>query len=152
MMSEHQVIIIKEAQHLSRTIENLVDYVENFQPTTVLVICYKYKKLDARKKLSKSIKKAGVLYESKKLYDNQVVTWITKVLKGKSYKIDPKAAVMLVDFLGNNLSKIANELNKLTIVLPKNSLITPINIEENIGIVKILIRLNSIRQLVINSL
>ncbi|MCF6349621.1 MAG: DNA polymerase III subunit delta [Flavobacteriaceae bacterium] len=136
MMAERQVIIIKEAQDLSRTIENLVSYVENVQPTTVLVICYKYKKLDARRKLSKAIKKNGVLFESKKLYENQVVDWIKKVLIGKKYKIEPKAAVMLVDFLGNGLSKIANELDKLTIILPKEHLITPKDIEENIGISK----------------
>ncbi len=136
MMAERQVIIVKEAQELSRTIEKLVSYVENVQPTTVLVICYKYKKLDARKKLAKAIKKVGVLFESKKLYENQVATWITKYLKNKKYQIDPKAAVMLVDFLGNNLGKVANELNKLTIILPKDTLITPANIEENIGISK----------------
>lgn len=136
MMAKYQVIIVKEAQHLSRSIEKLVDYATNFQPTTVLVICYKYKKLDARKKLSKAIKKIGVLFESKKLYENQVADWIKKILLGKSYKIDPKAAVMLVDFLGNDLSKIANELDKLTIVLPKDHLILPQDIEENIGISK----------------
>lgn len=136
MMAERQVIIVKEAQDLSRTIENLVTYAENVQPTTVLVICYKYKKLDARRKLSKAVKKVGVLFESKKLYENQVADWIKKVLTGKKYKIDPKAAVMLVDFLGNDLGKIANELDKLTIVLPKEHLITPNDIEENIGISK----------------
>ena len=70
MMSERQVIIVKEAQDLSRTIENLVSYVENPQPTTVLVFCYKYKSLDKRKKLSKTVAKYGVLFESKKLYEN----------------------------------------------------------------------------------
>jgi len=136
MMAERQVIIVKEAQDLSRTIEKLVSYVENVQPTTVLVVCYKYKKLDARKKLSKAIKKVGVLFESKKMYENQVATWISKYLKSKNYQIDPKAAVMLVDFLGNDLSKVANELDKLAIVLPKDTLITPAHIEENIGISK----------------
>jgi DNA polymerase-3 subunit delta len=137
MMAERQVIIVKEAQDLSRTIENLVSYVENPQPTTVLVICYKYKKLDARKKLAKTIKKMNfVLYESKKLYENQVADWIRKVLTGKKYQIEPKATAMLVDFLGNDLSKIANELDKLALILPKESLITPADIEENIGISK----------------
>jgi len=72
MMAERQVVIVKEAQDLSRTIEQLLPYVENPQPSTVLVICYKYKKLDARKKLSKAVQKHGVLFESRKLYDNQI--------------------------------------------------------------------------------
>jgi len=137
MMAEKQVIIVKEAQDLSRTIENLSTYVENPQSTTVLVICYKYKKLDARKKLAKLIKKKGyVLFESKKLYENQVSDWIRKVLAGKKYNIEPKAIQMLVEFLGTDLSKIANELDKLTIVLPKESVISPDDIERNIGISK----------------
>ena len=82
MMAERQVIIVKEAQDLSRTIENLVGYVENPQPTTVLVFCYKYKTLDKRKKLSKAIGKKGILFESKKLYENQVPDWIRRVLAG----------------------------------------------------------------------
>ena len=136
MMAERQVVIVKEAQELSRTIENLVSYVENPQPTTVLVICYKYKTLDKRKKLSKVIGKSGLLFESKKLYENQVGEWIRRVLSGKGYQVEPKAALMLVEFLGTDLSKISNELNKLMIVLPKDSLISPIHIEENIGISK----------------
>jgi len=136
MMAERQVVIVKEAQELSRTIENLVSYVENPQPTTVLVICYKYKTLDKRKKLSKIIGKKGLLFESKKLYENQVGEWIRRVLSGKGYQVEPKAALMLVEFLGTDLSKISNELNKLMIVLPKDSLISPIHIEENIGISK----------------
>ncbi len=136
MMAEKQVIIVKEAQHLSRNIEELVSYVSNVQPTTVLVICYKYKKLDGRRKLVGLIKKNGVLFESKKLYDNKVADWIKTELAQKKYKIDPIAAEMLVNFLGNNLSKIAKELEKLSIVLPKETLITPTDIEVNIGISK----------------
>ena len=136
MMAERQVVIVREAQDLSRTIENLVSYIENPQPTTVLVICYKYKTLDKRKKLSKIIVKNGVLFESKKLYENQVGEWIRRVLSGKGYQIEPKAALMLVEFLGTDLSKISNELDKLMIVLPKESLISPTHIEENIGVSK----------------
>jgi len=136
MMAERQVVIVKEAQDLSRTIENLVSYAENPQPSTVLVICYKYKTLDKRKKLSKTIGKHGVLLESKKLYENQVGDWIRRVLSGKSYTIEPKATLMLVEFLGTSLSKINNELEKLLLILPEGSLITAAHIEENIGISK----------------
>ncbi len=136
MMAERQVLIIKEAQDLSRTIEKLVTYAENPQPTTVLVVNYKYKKIDKRKALYKTIKKIGVVYESKKLYENQVGEWIRRVLSPKDYSITPKAAQMLVEFLGTDLSKINNELEKLQIILPKGSQITPEIIEENIGISK----------------
>lgn len=136
MMAERQVLIIKEAQDLSRTIEKLVDYASNPQLTTVLVVNYKYKKIDKRKALYKTIKKIGVVYESKKLYENQVGEWIRRVLSPKDYSITPKAAQMLVEFLGTDLSKINNELEKLQIILPKGSQITPELIEENIGISK----------------
>jgi len=136
MMSEKQVIIVKEAQDLSRTIEKLVSYAENPQPTTVLVLCYKYKTLDKRKKLSKTIGKIGVLFESKKLYENQVSEWILSNLEEKGYKIEPKAGHMLVEFLGSDLSKIDNELEKLTLILPKGSNISATHIEDNIGISK----------------
>lgn len=136
MMAERQVVIVKEAQDLSRNIEDLVNYVENPQPSTVLVICYKYKTLDKRKKLSKTVAKNGLLFESKKLYDNQIGEWIRRVLAGKNYKIEPKATVILGEFLGTDLSKISNELNKLMIILPKGATITASHIEENIGISK----------------
>ncbi|WP_179315143.1 DNA polymerase III subunit delta [Winogradskyella undariae] len=136
MMAERQVVIVKEAQDLSRTIEQLAKYAANPQPTTVLVFNYKYKKLDKRKALYKAIKKIGVVYESKKLYENQVSDWIRRTLAGKNYEISPKAAQMLVEFLGTDLSKIDNELNKLKIVLPEGTQITPEHIEENIGISK----------------
>jgi len=136
MMAEKQVIIVKEAQDLSRTIDQLEAYANQPQPTTILVICYKYKKLDKRKKIYKSIAKNGVIFESKKLYDNQVPDWIRKVLAGKKYTISPKASQMLVEFLGTDLGKINNELEKLQLVIPKGSEITPKHIEDNIGISK----------------
>ncbi|MEX0314276.1 MAG: DNA polymerase III subunit delta, partial [Allomuricauda sp.] len=136
MMAEHQVVIVKEAQHLSRTIENFVSYVENPQPSTVLVLCYKYKKLDKRKKLYKAIQKGGELFESKKLYENQVSEWIRRTLSGKKYKIAPKASMLLVEFLGTDLSKIGNELDKLTLIIPEGTEITPELIEQHIGISK----------------
>ena len=136
MMAEYQVLIVKEAQELSRTIENITSYVENPQETTVLVICYKYKKIDKRKKLYKSVQKHGVLFESKKLYDNQVADWIKKTLLGKQYQISTKASALLVEFLGADLSRINNELEKLFLVIPKETEITPEHIEKHIGISK----------------
>ncbi|OEY73466.1 DNA polymerase III subunit delta [Salegentibacter salarius] len=136
MMAERQVIIVKEAQDLSRSIEKLVDYAENPQPTTTLVFCYKYKSLDKRKKLSKVLKKSGILFESKRLYENQVADWIMKTLKARNYTISPKAAQMLVEFLGIDLGKIDNELNKLQLITPEGTQITPELIEQNIGISK----------------
>ena len=136
MMAERQVVIVKEAQDLTRTIDKLESYVENPMLSTVLVFCYKYKTLDKRKKMTKLIDKGGVVYESKKLYDNQVGDWIKRVLSGKNYSIEPKANAMLVEFLGTDLSKINNELEKLQIILTKGSTITPKHIEENIGFSK----------------
>ncbi|GAA0719718.1 DNA polymerase III subunit delta [Aquimarina litoralis] len=136
MMAERQVVIVKEAQDLSRTIEKLADYAENPQMTTVLVVCYKYKKIDKRKKLYKIVAKNGVIYESKKLYENQVADWIRRVLSGSKYTIDPKASQMLVEFLGTDLNKINNELEKLKLIIPKGQPITADQIEENIGISK----------------
>ena len=136
MMAERQVIIVKEAQDLSRTIENLVSYAENPQPSTVLVICYKYKKLDKRKKIYKAIEKNGLIFESKKIYDNQIPDWIRRVLAGKGYTISPKASQMLVEFLGNDLAKINNELEKLQLIVKPGEQISAQTIEKNIGISK----------------
>ncbi|WP_348812575.1 DNA polymerase III subunit delta [Flavobacterium maritimum] len=136
MMADRQVVIIKEAQELTRTIDKLESYAENPMPSTVLVFCYKYKTLDKRKKVTKLLAKNGLVYESKKLYENQVGDWIKRVLSGKKYSIEPKAASMLVEFLGTDLSKINNELEKLQIILPVGSTINPKHIEENIGFSK----------------
>lgn len=136
MMAERQVVIVKEAQHLSRTIENLVSYADQPQPSTILVLCYKYNKLDKRKKLYKSIKKSGVIFEGKKLYENQVGEWIKKSLHSRGYGITFKAANLLVEFLGTDLGKIDKELEKLCLVVPKGVEINPEAIESNIGISK----------------
>jgi DNA polymerase III subunit delta len=136
MMAERQVVIVKEAQDLAKTIDKLESYAENPMATTVLVFCYKYKTLDKRKKVTKLLDKNGLVVEFKKLYENQVGQWITRVLQGKGYTIEPKANAMLVEFLGNDLSKINNELQKLQIILPKGATITAKHIEENIGFSK----------------
>ena len=136
MMAERQVIIVKEAQDLSRTIENLYDYASQPLATTVLVLCYKYKKLDARKKLLKAIKANGVVLQSNKLYDNQIPDWINKVMLNRGRSIEAKAAQMLADFLGNDLSKINKELEKLASVVPKSQKIDAALIEEHVGISK----------------
>ena len=136
MMAERQVIIVKEAQDLVKTIDKFESYASDPVPTTVLVLCYKYKTLDKRKKVTKLFEKSGLIFESKKLYDNQVGQWITRVLQAKKYSIEPKASAMLVEFLGTNLEKINNELEKLQIILPVGSTISANHIEENIGFSK----------------
>ncbi len=136
MMAEKQVVIVKEAQELIKTIDKLESYLENPQLSTVLVFAYKYKTLDKRKKITKLLSKVGVVFESKKLYENQVGTWIAKILKSQGYGIEPKAAAMLVEFLGTDLSKINNELDKLKIVTAKGNTISAKDIEDNIGISK----------------
>ena len=138
MMAERQLIIIKEAQNLRASIEQLVPYVENPTASTVLVFCYKYEKLDARKKLLKTLKNRGcVVMETKKLYEYQVIgNFLPDVIKKKHLSIQPKAIQMLVDFLGDDLSRIENEVNKLALIVPANTEVTPDIIEENIGISK----------------
>lgn len=136
MMADRQVVIVKEAQNLGRELDKLVTYFSNPVESTLLVICYKYKKIDKRKKVAIAADKAGVLFESKKLYENQVGGFIENVMKSKGYAIDQKATYMLVEFLGTDLAKINNELQKLQLILPKGSPITAKEVEENIGISK----------------
>lgn len=137
MMSEFQVVIVKEAQDLSRQIEQLVSYIDNPQLSTILVINYKYKKIDKRKALYKALKKQNaVILETKKLYDNQVADWINDHVKTKGYSISMKASYLLVEFLGADQSKINNELDKLIGLTAVNETITPELIESYIGISK----------------
>jgi DNA polymerase-3 subunit delta len=136
MMAEHQVVIIKEAQNV-KNMEELSFYLQKPQPSTILVICHKHGVLDRRKKLAAEIEKVGVLFESKKVKDAQLPGWIASYLKRKSVEIEPKAAEMMAEFIGSDLSRMAGELEKLIITLPAGSQrITPLQIERNIGISK----------------
>jgi DNA polymerase-3 subunit delta len=135
MMSNYQVIIVREAQNIKK-IEDLEPYAKNPLNSTILVLNYKYKTIDKRKTFAKLIDQKGVLFEAKKIYDNQLPTWISGYLKAQQYTIAPQAAAMIAEYLGADLSKVANELDKLIISLPAGTQITPDLIEKNIGISK----------------
>ena len=135
MMGGYMVVIVKEAQDL-KDIEDFEKYLDVIPPTTILVFDYKYKKLDKRRALAKKIDKMGVLFESKKLYDNNIPGWIQNYLADKGYSITPKAMQMMADYLGTDLHKIRNELEKLIIVIPKSKKIDDDDVEKNIGISK----------------
>lgn len=157
MMSEYQVVIVKEAQNIkelnksagdddegessksdkkSNATAQFLAYVQSPQPTTILVFCYKYKTLDKRSALAKAIQKNAVYAEFSKLYDTQVPDWINNYVKEKKYSISPKASFLLSEFLGSDLSKIANEIDKLVINLQDGSEITAEAVQDNIGISK----------------
>jgi DNA polymerase-3 subunit delta len=135
MSGNYQLLIVKEAQDV-KDIEKLEPYLANLPKSTILVINYKYKKIDGRKSFAKQIDKKGVLFESKKLYDNNIPDWINKYLQQKNYTISPKASQIMADFLGTDLHKVRNELEKLMISLPPKSRITDDEVERNVGISK----------------
>ena len=136
MMSEHQVVVVKEAQNI-RNMEELSYYLHKPLLSTILVICHKHGVLDRRKKLAAEIEKTGVLFESKKVKDAQLPAFITSYMKRKGIDVEPKATAMLADFVGADLSRLTGELEKLIITLPKgHTRITPEQIEKNIGISK----------------
>ena len=158
MMSNYQVVVIKEAQEIRNLIPGGSDkdddeetpklknidtkktplelYIENPAPTTILVICYKYKKLDKRRAFYKALDKKCIVFESAKLYDNQIPVWINQYLRKRGYTLTPIAAQLLNDYLGNDLSRIVNELSKLVINIPAGTQINEEHIEQNIGISK----------------
>jgi DNA polymerase-3 subunit delta len=135
MMSEYQVVIVREAQEI-KNIEDLAAYVEKPLKSTILVICYKYKKLDGRKALSKLVDKTGVLFECKKIYDNQLPAWISTYVQGLGYRIDPKASALIADHVGSDVSRIVQEIGKLVINVKGGTIITDDHVEQNIGISK----------------
>lgn len=135
MMADKQVIIVKEAQTLKK-IEDLGPYAEKPMASTILVLNYKYKNLDKRTKLYKAISSNGIILSTKRLYENQVASWVEKYLRQQKYTIEPQACQIISDSLGNDLGKIANELNKLIIAVKETNHITPAHIEKNIGISK----------------
>lgn len=137
MMAEHQLVVVREAQ-LIKDIELLTTYVQKPLQSTILVICYKYKTLDRRKTLALAAEKNGVVFDSKKIPDYKLVRFITDFIHQRSYTIDMKAAQMLSDYLGNDLSRLSKELDKLSVIMSEKSLksVTPDLIEKNIGISK----------------
>ena len=136
MMSSHQVLIVKEAQTLKK-LDDLVIYLEKPLLSTILVFSYKYKALDKRTKLFKTLESHGVYFESTRVRDYQIPAWIERYLMVKGIKTDPSASALLTEYLGTDLHKIVNELDKLIITLPEGKpMITTALIEKNIGISK----------------
>ena len=133
MMSARQVVILREAQEM-KGLTDLSNYVENPMPTTIFVVCYKHKKFDMRTRMGKALAAKALVFESKKLYDNQLPDWISTYCKEQKRTIEPAAAALLAEYLGNDLAKVANELDKLALNLPLGSAITAAHVEELVGI------------------
>jgi DNA polymerase-3 subunit delta len=135
MFSERQVILLKEAQQM-RDIEKLEAYVENPLTSTVFVVAYKNKKVDGRTRFAKVIKEKGVLISTKKIYDNQLPEWTQELLQSKGLSITPKGLLLLVDHIGNDLTRIENEIEKISVNLGKRKSITEEDIENFVGVSK----------------
>lgn len=137
MMAQRQVVIVREAQNI-RDFDNLLPYIDHFQPATILLFAYKNKKADKRKGVFKKLGSSPhcVYFESNKLYDNKIPEWIISYCKEKGYKITPQAAGILSESLGTDLSRVANEIDKLTLLLPKGGEIGETLVEEHTGISK----------------
>ncbi len=133
MFAEHQLIVVREAQQL-RDLDKLQSYAEKPVPTTVLVLVYKYKKLPANRRLYKAIAQHGIVFESKKIRDYEVASWVQGHVSESGYKIQPAAAQLMEQYLGSDLSRIDGELRKLMINLEPGSTITPAHVERFIGI------------------
>lgn len=144
MMAEYQVVLVKEAQDMKwgrddddkKSINPLLSYLENPLPSTILIFCYKYGKFDKRKKTYKAIEKNGLIFESSPLYDSKIPAWIETFIAGKGYQVNQQASAMLAEYLGNDLSKIANELEKLMLNVAAGQAITLQHVQDNIGISK----------------
>lgn len=135
MMAERRVVVLKEAQDF-KGMEDLLAYFEAPSDQTIFVVNYKYKNYDSRKKSIKAAAKNGIVFKSEKVPEYKLPDWIEKYVKSQGFGITPKAIMLLAEFLGNDLSKIINELDKLAILVEKGTTINEIHIEENIGISK----------------
>ncbi len=138
MMAEHQLILLREAQEM-RGLQELAGYVSKPVPSTILVISHKHKKLNGNSSLAKALKgnkEQAVLFEAKKLYDNKVPGWVSNYLKAQKLEISPDAAALVGEYLGSDLSKVANELDKLALNLKGQQKITAQEVEAHIGISK----------------
>lgn len=135
MMAPYRVVIVKEAQEM-RSLNNLQSYIENPSEQSILVLNYKYKKLDKRTGFAKALKKKAVLLETKKIYDNQLPGYIDQIVKANGLKIDARANNLLAEYIGTDLSKINNEIEKLNLRLEKGETINSQHIEDYVGISK----------------
>lgn len=135
MMAERRLVVLREAQDM-KGIEDLEPYFDNVTSSTVFVICHKYKNVDSRKNVFKKAAKAGTTYKSVKIPDYKLADWIIMQVRASGYGITEKAAVLLTEFLGNDLARITNELDKLYLLVEKGTTINDVHIEENIGISK----------------
>jgi DNA polymerase-3 subunit delta len=135
MFAERQVVILKEAQQM-KDVEKLEPYMENPLSSTILVVSYKDKKLDARKKFTKYVKENGVVITTKKLYDRDVPAWTQDLVHARGLTITPKGLALLADHIGNDLSRIENEINKISVNLGKRTSINEDDIENYIGVSK----------------
>jgi DNA polymerase-3 subunit delta len=135
MFAERQVVLLKEAQQM-RDVEKLESYMEKPSATTVFVVSYKDKKLDARKKFTKTVKEKGVVFTTKKLPEKNLPEWVSELVAEKGLTITQKALFMLVDHIGNDLTRISNEIEKMRINLGKRTQVTEDDIESQIGVSK----------------
>jgi DNA polymerase III subunit delta len=135
MFAERQVVVLKEAQHM-RDVEKLESYVENPLSSTVFVVSYKEKKVDGRTKFAKLLKEKGGLVTTKKIYDSQLPEWTQELLESKGLSISPKGLALFVDHIGNDLTRIENEINKISVNLGKRKTISEEDIEEYVGVSK----------------
>ncbi len=135
MFAERQVVLLKEAQQM-RDVEKLESYIENPLASTVFVVSYKEKKLDARKKFAKLVKEKGVLLTTKKIYDKELPEWTQQLIQSKGLTINPRALALLVDHIGNDLTRIENEIDKLSVNLGNRTVISEDDIEQYIGVSK----------------
>ncbi len=135
MMADRVVVLVKEAQHISKW-DGLEEYLKNPTPSMVLAFAYKYKKLDKRKSLYKKLDNVGIVMESKKLYDNQLPKWIASYGEQKQISFTPGASLLMAESLGSDLSRVANEIDKLCILVKPDSTVDEQAIEDNIGISK----------------
>jgi len=135
MFAERQVVLLKEAQQM-RDIEKLESYIENPLSSTIFVVSYKEKKIDGRTRMAKLLKEKGVVLTTKKLYDNQLPEWTEELVQSKELAISQKALMLLVDHIGNDLNRIENEIDKISINLGKRGTISEEDVEQYVGVSK----------------
>ncbi len=135
MFSERQVVLLKEAQDM-KSIDKLDAYVEKPLSSTILLVAYKGKKVDKRTRLAKLLKDKAALVTTKKMYDNELPGWTQALVQSKGYSITSKALLLLIDHIGNDLSRLNNEIDKLTLNLGERKSISEDDIEKYVGISK----------------